>query len=525
MLSTDQSKQATIPLSSHSSIARQRYLCRPCFENIPSIKRWQWWLIVSLTIQTVIPNEIFFNGFFAFSIWYAVKDFFSDHDIDLPILVMITQIVALSLLLPSRLVGDCSTISPAEKGRVVLKLLSNVTHFIPNSYSKLAAFLYATLGILFTLFSLIGYFAMSISDAISVGKLNEFVDGPYAVNIFFTGYTLFFGMFFYTLFLTGKLFAHLRGIIELFFNNSHQHYSRIECADLIIRHIGVFIDTTINNFFRIIISLYSVYIVNYEGIINLGESTSNLMTLCALSTGITTYLTRYRDQFAAIDIDTYPAYFDGFNKQFLRKIFNAKSILALLRGVFLTTALFKLELLSLSPSIALGVFVCLINLYTRYMQNQHPRYDDDSLALVNADISTEQYAETLFNNLIKTEQAAGMSSRVTAINIMSQLAQAVASREFIHRLIFNALPQMYHWHLPKNAWAVDATWMFFLMSLVENNFHTYKEDLDENIPTFKIKFRLRNEPGAPGLFSSYVTPKGAYPIDVLERAQPLTSQR
>lgn len=518
------------------------YMKEPAFKNIPLMPRWRWWIALSLGVQAILPAEVFFHIFTVQALLPSVGDLYKDHGYSNNVAIDITRILVIILAELPNFLGDCTAISPSEEARAILKKFEQ-KHKGPESFahSRFKTICYYAASITLLVIAQLGYASLASTDAIAAGRLSS---NPALVN-FQAAYFLIFCLIYYNLFLTKKTFKHVEAIInglDSMITNCRRNilfaaFNPLEAIknslDVLARQFSVFMDVSLNNAYRIIVTLYTVYILNDEKTVVFGSFTKNLMIICALSTALATYTQRYLSQLESVGRKEYPFIFDNAGDFLYRFFINKKSILSIFRGAPLAIILYSLEATSLPTAIILGALYTLNNLYVRYIQLPSKPEDEnlpktqnnvDTATVKETELNAEETSEKLFNERIKTRQTPKVINTINAINVAARLARAIALREFIRTLLTKALPEMFDIHLRSDWVVVDAIWVFVAAAVAENDFYTFTANLTENISTALVKWDIRKSPDSFGFMRGIFTPKGAYPINALEETLPLFQQ-
>ena len=520
------------------------YMKEAPFENIPLMSRGRWWVALSLAVQSIMPAEVFFHIFTVQALLPGVADLYKDHGYSNEVAIDISRILVLILAELPNFFGDCTAISPSEEARAILKKFEQ-EHTSPESFadSRAKKIAYYIASITLLLIAQLGYAALASTDAIAVGRLSSNPATVTALAIYFITFCL----VYYNLFLTKKTFTHVEAIINgldsmvtnfrknilfAFFNPFEAFKITL---DVSARQLSVFLDVSLNNAYRVIVTLYTIYILNDEGTIKFGNSTKYLMILGAISTALATYTQRYLSQLKSVSREEHPFKFYGTQDFLYRFFINKKSVLALSRGMPFATILYYFNAASLPVSIIAGTLLTLTNLYVRYIQMPLkdeeaglPHYRDenqDTATTKEKKLDAEEISEKRFDELVEKRQTPKVINRINAINVAARIARAIALREFIKTLLTRALPEMFDIHLRSDWIAIDSVWIFVAAAVAENDFYTFTANLTENISTALVKWDIRKSPDSFGFMRGFFTPKGAYPLSALNEAEPLIAHQ
>lgn len=515
------------------------YMADPSFSELPHIPRYKWWPAITLTTQAVLPAELFFNGFLLASILSGVDDFYTDHGWGNETLIRATQGV-LSVTALFGLIADITAVSPAEDAYGLLTRARD-----RNNTQDIKATLIKIIGWSTVALSQLGYAGIGTPDAVAVGQLNQTLfDGPSSITTVAAVYFLLASLGYYNLFLTKKIFAHSKALVnttaEFIQNLLDLKKSMLlniarhpgDSLDKTLRLLVVATDATINNAYRVITTMFSVYEIN--SFLSFGnKATQLLMISSGTSTGITTYMTRVLGQAEKASAKNNPFYFNDWWDFVSGFLVNSKTPDALAKGIpFLIFCI-------LSDAIPLGVGVTLVsllmtsNLYVGYCQrdnnsnreNRAQSLGQETYRMIGINEATlqepeeiEQYKEQLQNKMIQKHTTKRMNYAITSINSLARVAKLIAFRDFIQTLFNNAFPEIFSLNPQLSATQIDMLCLMIGYAVARNDFETYQGAMKETIINIRTKWSLRNKEDSPATnwFSALFTPLAAYPNKVIK---------
>lgn len=366
----------------------KHYLTSPIFCNMPQLPRWQWWCSASLTVQEILPAELFYNVFLVYSVLNAISAFYQGINLDSKWAILATQIAGLATV-GTNLLVDLTAVTPAEDAVFAVNLIKNLFKgewSAPKGFNnswKAPTFFMVT-GLILA-FQQLGFAGLGSTDGIALQdllnswniKMSESDQSSLS-----TGATIYFtvvGTLYYNMFVGKNVPSHVEALINYasWLGNKLLHpidsltYLKdhpFSIVDRTARYTTALFDITCNNIYRTVATMYSIYTLNASGVVNLGKDTTKiLMLLGAASTVISTLMQRSLRQLNSISPEKYPLpEWTGWKNFLSDFLFNKESAYNILR--VLPIALIPLTTDAITPVIpAITAFLIgSCNLYGTY---------------------------------------------------------------------------------------------------------------------------------------------------------------
>lgn len=373
-----------------SSAASQvkNYLTSPTFPHIPELARWQWWLSAALTVQEILPAELFYNIFLGYSVLNAVSAFYQGINLHGNAVILATKIASLATVATNFLV-DLTAVTPAEDAVFAIRTIQNLFKgkwSAPQNFSgswKAPTF-FALTGLILA-FQQLGFAGLGSTDGIALQDLLNSWDidmSEGTQSTLTTAATVYFtivGTLYYNMFVGKNVPSHVEALINYLSWLGSKLSSPIDSLkylknhpfsipDRLARYITALFDLICNNIYRTAATMYSIYTLNDSGVVNLGKDiTTLLMLLAAISTVIATLMQRSLRQLNSVSPDKHPTpEWTGWKNFLSDFLFNKESLYNILR--VLPIAMIPLTTDAINPAIPAitAAFIASCNLYASY---------------------------------------------------------------------------------------------------------------------------------------------------------------